>query len=87
MSRNDTKLISGFLNFENGVDMKSAEMVVSWSLDVECPYCGADVDLSTQDDDSCFSKPIFNNDWDAIVGMEGNCPDCSEDFTISKVEC
>jgi len=67
--------------------MKSAEMIVTWSLDVECPYCHADMDLSDQDNDGCFSTPIFNNQWDDVVGMEAHCPDCSKDFTISKVEC
>lgn len=67
--------------------MKSAEMTVAWSFDVECPYCGEDVDLADQNDDGCFTNPIFNNKWDDVVGMEGTCPSCRKDFTISKVEC
>ena len=67
--------------------MKSAGIIVSWSFDVTCPYCEADIDLADQDDDACFSKPIFSNRWNDIVGMEAHCPDCSKDFTIDKVEC
>lgn len=67
--------------------MKSAEMTVSWSFDIECPYCKADLDLSDQNDDGCFTNPIFNNRWDDVVGMKATCPDCGNDFTISKVEC
>lgn len=67
--------------------MKSAKMLVSWQFEVECPYCGADIDLNDQKDDDCLTNPIFNNKWDDIVGMKGHCPDCSEDFLISKVEC
>ena len=67
--------------------MKKAEAIVSWSLDVECPYCGSDIDLTDQDDDGCFSKPIFNNQWDELVGVEVHCCDCSRDFTISEVSC
>lgn len=67
--------------------MKSAEAIVEWSLNATCPYCDADVDLADQDEEGCFSGPIFNNRWDDIVGMEAHCPDCSENFTISSVEC
>ena len=65
--------------------MESAALTVVWSLDVDCPYCGAEIDLADQDDDGCFSKPIFNNRWDDVVGMEATCPDCGKDFTISEV--
>ena len=66
--------------------MKSTGMIVAWSFDVECPYCEADIDLSDQDDDGIFSGAIFNNNWDDLIGVECHCPDCSKDFTISKVE-
>ena len=66
---------------------RATKMVVCYSFEVDCPYCDALLDLVDQDEDACFSKHIFNNDWYAINGMEAVCPDCGKKFSISEVEC
>jgi len=66
--------------------LKSADLLVCYSLDIDCPYCGAELDLSDQDDgDGFFSSPIFNNRWEDLVGETVNCPDCEKEFIIENV--
>lgn len=55
------------------------------SLDVYCPYCQHHFDLFNMDDDGTYLKPIFNNDWDSVVGSECECPKCGQEFTVSEV--
>ena len=43
---------------------------------VECPACG---------EDYRFQKPIFNNDWGALRGIEITCPSCGNRIEIEKV--
>ena len=52
---------------------------------VECPACGEDFDLFDEDDDYRFQKPIFNNDWGALRGIEITCPSCGNRIEIEKV--
>lgn len=61
---------------------------LSWSLDVECPACKQDNDLSTSphDDDHEFGRAIFSNEWDALNGYEVTCQHCQHEFKIEKVE-
>jgi ssDNA-binding Zn-finger/Zn-ribbon topoisomerase 1 len=56
-----------------------------WSLDVECPKCEGEVDLS-EGDDGTYSVPIFNNKWDDLEGEHAVCPHCDHEFRIKKVE-
>ena len=77
----------GGLSLSIAFVVSTADVLVRYSLDVDCPYCGAEMDLCDQDDDGCFSIPIFNNDWDVLEGMEATCPDCNREFNLSKVEC
>ena len=53
---------------------------------VKCPACGEDFDLFDEDDDGQFLKPIFNNDWDALVGADIECPSCGHWIEIEEVE-
>ena len=54
---------------------------------VECPACGEDFDLfDDEDDDGQFLKPIFNNDWDALIGADIECPACGHWIEIEGVE-
>ena len=55
------------------------------ALLVECPACGEDFDLFDEDDDYRFQKPIFNNDWGALRGIEITCPSCGNRIEIEKV--
>ena len=59
---------------------------LSWSLDIECPKCKKGIDLADHDDDSTFSKAIFNNSWDDLKGEEVQCPHCQHWFEFGKVE-
>ena len=52
---------------------------------VECPECGEDFDLFDGDDDYQFQKPIFNNDWGALIGVEIPCPACGHLIEIEEV--
>ena len=52
---------------------------------VECPACGEDFDLFDEDDDGQFLKPIFNNDWGALIGVEITCPACGHLIEIEGV--
>ena len=53
---------------------------------VECPACGEDLDLFGEDDDGQFLKPIFNNDWGALIGADIECPACGHWIEIEGVE-
>lgn len=52
---------------------------------VKCPACGEDFDLFDEDDGQ-FLKPIFNNDWDALIGADIECPSCGHWIEIEEVE-
>jgi len=68
--------------------MKSAELTVSFSLEIGCPYCDIDLDLSIYpyDEDGEYSIPIFNNRWNDLTGKDVECSHCGNSFKISSVE-
>lgn len=53
---------------------------------VECPARGEDFDLFDEDDDGQFLKPIFNNDWAALIGADIECPVCGHWIEVEGVE-
>ncbi|HID70090.1 MAG TPA: hypothetical protein EYP35_06440 [Desulfobacterales bacterium] len=55
------------------------------NMEIDCPYCNAELDLSDHDKNRCFSGPIFNNRSDDLVGETVNCPDCEKEFIIENV--
>ena len=57
-----------------------------YSLDVKCPKCKDDIDLLDQDEDGCFTTPIFTNQWDELEGEMVICPICDHEFTIDGVD-
>ena len=60
---------------------------LSWSLDVECPGCKKDIDLSDCDtDDFSIARRIFTNEWDKLQGHEITCPHCTHEFALDSVE-
>lgn len=69
---------------EKGEDMNIA--YVDWSLDVECPNCKENVELSKQDDENSIARKLFSNQWDKIVGWEATCPYCKHEFIVDKVD-
>lgn len=66
--------------------MKSAKATVEWSLNIDCPHCGREHDLSQDDDDGIISKAIFNNKWEELAGTQIECSKCRLTFFIEEVE-
>jgi len=68
--------------------MKSSQLNVTYILNIVCPYCGVDVDLTGEekDDDEYYLSPIFENGWDDLIGEEITCQHCDKIFKISNVE-
>ena len=58
----------------------------NWSLDVHCPKCDREIDLTDQDDDGYFSGHLFNNAWSELEGATVYCEDCDDEFLLSGVE-
>ena len=68
------------------MEPKRASLTVCYSLEIDCPYCNAQLDLCDEDDErGRLSSPIFNNRWEDLVGENVKCPDCEKIFIISKV--
>ena len=68
-------------------EMKSATLQFHYTLNLECPYCDAQIDFSgLPDHEADISRLIFNNKWEAIDGMEMECNSCLKEFTIDKIE-
>ena len=63
-----------------------AKATLTWHLFVDCPKCKELIDLADQDDDHCFSEPLFSNRWEDIEGEKAFCPKCKAEFVIDQVE-
>ncbi len=61
---------------------------LEWSLNVECPKCKEDNDLSSGDHDpeNEAGKAIFSNAWDDLKGHAVVCEHCGHEFKIDEVE-
>lgn len=66
--------------------MKKAKAQLWWSLDIKCPHCGQEFDLSNDDADGNISGPIFSNDWEKLKDEDVTCPACEKEFQIEEVE-
>ena len=75
---------TSFSRIEND-QLKSADLLIKYGLEIDCPNCGSELDLSDHDEDQRFSGPIFNHRWEEVEGKSVFCPDCDKDFTISNV--
>ena len=60
--------------------------LLDWSLNIDCPKCGNENDISRNDDDNIISNAIFNNKWDELKGYEAKCYMCGHDFIVDEVE-
>ena len=60
--------------------------ILSWHLFMNCPKCNESIDLSDQDDEYCYSAPLFSNRWEDIEGETTFCPKCKAEFIIDKIE-
>lgn len=56
---------------------------LSWSLDIECPHCGEEFDIS---DIESFGTAIFSNQWSDLFGELVTCEHCGHEFEIEGVE-
>ena len=65
--------------------MKKSVANLNWSLWIECPHCGQDIDLADHDEEGQWSDPIFKNEWDKLCGQEVWCPECNETFQVEEV--
>jgi len=63
-----------------------ATVNVEYYLNVECPHCSRVFDLVDQNDDGCFTTPIFNNRWDDLKGESVECPHCGRESLIVCVQ-
>ena len=65
-----------------------AKAQLSWSLDVDCPHCGADIDLATgdYDCDHYIAINVFNNTWGKLKGYEVTCAECDKEFVLGEIE-
>lgn len=66
--------------------MKEASAQISWSLDIECPECEIEFDLSEFDSDNLFGNAIFENRWEDVKGQEVCCPECNSEFKVKEIE-
>jgi predicted RNA-binding Zn-ribbon protein involved in translation (DUF1610 family) len=64
---------------------------LDFSVSVDCPECGADLDIETFDDDeNKLNRALFGEvnkpaKWDNI-GAIYECPECGEKFVLDKIE-
>ncbi len=67
--------------------MKKANIILSYHFFVDCPECGALLDLA---DDTYASKyetkkAIFSDPWEDLKGTTITCECCNSDFEIGEV--
>ena len=70
------------------MDNEKPMIQLCYQLLIKCPQCGADFDLcdNGHNDDSKYSRPIFNNDWDVLDGETVICEQCDLEFEIGGCE-
>ena len=61
-------------------------VLLSFSLDVQCPECEHDFDVSDQDDENVISGLVFTNRWEEIKGHSATCPSCDHKFILDGIE-
>lgn len=68
--------------------MKSAIAQLDFSVDVTCPYCEKEQDITRYDHENTINKAIFNNRWHDLEGYLHVCEfnECGAVFKIEKVE-
>lgn len=63
---------------------------LTYSIWVNCPYCGESTDLaSIHDDEYVLAKCLFTNKEDVIswtnLQMEFECPRCANEFELDEI--
>ena len=90
----DEEILSQFKNYVKDKkailkNLDYADCQIIWGLTVECPHCGQNSELSDDDKNGIFSKPIFNGRKDDLHNMTVKCQhinDCGKNFLIDKVK-
>lgn len=59
---------------------------LEYCVNVNCPECGWETDISQDDEDAIVANAIFNNNWDSLKGFDVTCSHCSLEFTLDSVE-
>ncbi len=71
--------------------MENVTGLLEYSVSVDCPECGADLDLETFDDDegelgrALFGKVGEPARWEEFEVVY-TCPECCEKFKLTKIE-
>ena len=67
--------------------MKKANITLSYHFFVDCPECGAVLDLAkdTYDSKHETKKAIFTDQWEDLEGRTITCEYCNSDFEIGEV--
>ena len=67
--------------------MKKANIILSYHFFIDCPECGALLDLA--DDEYNFKyetkAAIFTDQWERLYGTTITCECCNSDFEIGEV--
>lgn len=64
--------------------MKSEIAYLTFDVFIDCPECGASIDLC-EGDDGTITTPIFNNDWRKLDGHAVYC-ECGCEFEIKELQ-
>jgi len=69
----------------NGNTMKE-KITANWIIkcNVECPHCGAYIDLTAIPDMNECLPDVGERDMDANI--EVDCPDCQKEFVVNSIE-
>ncbi len=67
--------------------MKKANITLSYHFFIDCPECGALLDLADDTYDSKYKtkKAIFRDPWEDLKGTTITCECCNSDFEIGEV--
>ena len=68
---------------------KKAIAFIEYSINVDCPHCGEDIDLvdvESNSGDHDISHLVFTNEWDKLEGWDIDCPHCKQSFQLEKLE-
>lgn len=84
-------MASGAINNVWGEGMKTCKGIVTAEVYVECPHCGHEFDaLEHDDDDHGLANAVFGQvgkpaRWEDTE-YELQCPECTSDFIIERLE-
>lgn len=66
--------------------MRDCVAYLDWSLEVRCGNCSEIFDIAEFDHDGYFANAIFTNKWGSLEGADVECPKCSAEVKLDRVE-